>query len=142
MKYMVRTRGNGHATRENELDRLLNAVFSEAPVWNARQPAVNVVEEDDGYLLEAELPGMSDADVDVQVEDNLLTINAAREEGTDNERRYLIRERGGREYRRSFVLPKDADRANIEARFKNGILYLDIKKLPEAKPRQIEITGE
>lgn len=141
MRYMVRTRGNGHSTRENEFDRLFNAVFSEAPVWNTRQPVVNIVEEEDGYLLEAELPGMSEDDVDVRVEDNLLTISASHEEA-DEERRYLIRERAAREYRRSFVLPKDADRSKIEARFKSGILYLDIRKLPEAKPRQIKIKGE
>lgn len=141
MRYMVRTRGNGHGARESQFDRLFNAVFDEAPVWNTRQPAVDVIEEDDGYVVEAELPGMSEEDVDVRVEDNLLTITAAREEQS-GERRYLIRERGGREYRRSFVLPKDADRAGIEARFRSGVLHLDIKKLPEAKPRQIEIKGE
>ena len=142
MRYMVRTRGNGHTTRENEFDRLFNAVFHDAPVWNTRQPVVDVVETEDGYVLEAELPGMTDADVDVRVEDNLLTITAKHESETDEERRYLIRERAAREYRRSFVLPKDADRSAIEARFRNGILILDIKKLPEAKPRQIEIKGE
>lgn len=146
MRYMVRTRPNGHSTRENEFDRLYNAVFNEAPVWNTRQPLVNVSEHEDGYVLEAELPGMTDSDVDVRVEDNLLTITATRGEQSEGESeetpRYLIRERAAREYRRSFVLPKDADRSNIEARFKNGILYLDIKKLPEAKPRQIEIKGE
>ncbi|MFO7782211.1 MAG: Hsp20/alpha crystallin family protein [Spirochaetia bacterium] len=146
MRYMVRTRPNGHSTRENEFDRLYNAVFNEAPVWNTRQPLVNVSEQQDGYVLEAELPGMTDSDVDVRVEDNLLTITATRGEESEGESeekpRYLIRERAAREYRRSFVLPKDADRSNIEARFKNGILYLDIKKLPEAKPRQIEIKGE
>jgi HSP20 family protein len=145
MRYMVRTRPNGHSTRENEFDRLYNTVFNNAPVWNTRQPLVNVSEQEDGYVLEAELPGMSDSDVDVRVEDNLLTITATQqkesEEG-EEQPRYLIRERAAKEYRRSFVLPRDADRSNIEARFKNGILYLDIKKLPEAKPRQIEIKGE
>ena len=145
MRYMVRTRPNGHSSRENEFDRLYNAVFNEAPVWNTRQPVVNVSEHEDGYVLEAELPGMSESDVDVRVEDNLLTITAARQEESEEgeaKPRYLIRERAAKEYRRSFVLPKDADSSNIEARFKSGILYLDIKKLPEAKPRQIEIKGE
>ncbi|MFP4373933.1 MAG: Hsp20/alpha crystallin family protein [Spirochaetaceae bacterium] len=142
MRYMVRTRPNGHGTREKDFDRLYNSVFNEAAVWNTRQPLVNVSEHDDGYLLEAELPGLNESDVDVRVEDTLLTITAARAEEGDDQRRYLIRERAPREYRRSFVLPRDADRSNIEARFKSGILYLDIKKLPEAKPRQIKIQGE
>jgi HSP20 family protein len=141
MKYMVRTRGNGHTTRESEFDRLFNAVFNDVPQWNARQPLVDVVETEDGYVLEAELPGMSEKNVDVSVEDNLLTVTARQEE-QDDERRYLIRERTGGEYRRSFVLPKDADRSKIEARFKNGMLILEVKKLPEAKPRQIKIKGE
>jgi HSP20 family protein len=138
---MVRTRGNGNTTRESEFDRLFNAVFNDVPLWNARQPLVDVVETDEGYVLEAELPGMTEKDVDVSVEDNLLTVTAKHQD-TDEERRYLIRERAARQYRRSFVLPKDADRSNIEARFKNGILSLEIKKLPEAKPRQIKIKGE
>jgi HSP20 family protein len=138
---MVRTRGNGNTTRESEFDQLFNAVFNDVPLWNARQPLVDVVETDEGYVLEAELPGMTEKDVDVSVEDNLLTVTAKHQD-TDEERRYLIRERAARQYRRSFVLPKDADRSNIEARFKNGILSLEIKKLPEAKPRQIKIKGE
>ena len=141
MKYMVRTRGNGHTTRESEFDRLFKAVFNDVPQWNARQPLVDVVETEDGYVLEAELPGMSEKNVDVSVEDNLLTVTARQEE-QDDERRYLMRERAGGEYRRSFVLPKDADRSKIEARFRNGILILEVKKLPEAKPRQIKIKGE
>lgn len=141
MRYMVRTRGNGNTTRESEFDQLFNAVFNDVPLWNARQPLVDVVETDEGYVLEAELPGMTEKDVDVSVEDNLLTVTAKHQD-TDEERRYLIRERAARQYRRSFVLPKDADRSNIEARFKNGILSLEIKKLPEAKPRQIKIKGE
>lgn len=141
MRYMVRTQGNGRANRRSELDRMLGGMFNDMPALDGRQPVVDVVENEDEYLLEAELPGLSEEDVDVSVEDTLLTINA-KKQPSDEERRYLIRERAGGEFRRSFVLPKDADRSKIEARFKNGVLTLTVKKLPEAKPRQIKIKGE
>ena len=141
MKYMVGTRGNGRVNRQSELERLFGGMLNELPALDGRQPVVDVVEKEDEYLLEAELPGLSEEDVNVSVEDRLLTISANKAPN-DDERRYLIRERTAGELRRSFVLPKDADRSNIEARFKNGVLLLTVKKLPEAKPRQIKIEGE
>ncbi|MFW5807134.1 MAG: Hsp20/alpha crystallin family protein [Spirochaetota bacterium] len=153
MRYVVRSRRDGNRGVDTDFDRVLKDVFGNTAGWSTARPAVDVIEEDERYLLEAELPGMTEKDVDVRVEDNLLTITARRTESTDEgtategaseeNRRYLMRERGNPEYRRSFVLPKDADRSNIEARFTNGILSLEVKKLPEAKPRQINIqSGE
>lgn len=141
MRYMVKTRANAGANRRSELDRLFGGMFKDMPALEGRQPIVDVVEQDDEYLLEAELPGLSEEDVEVSVEDTLLTISA-KKASSEEERRYLIRERAVGEFRRSFVLPKDADSSNIEARFKNGVLTLTVKKLPEAKPRQIKIEGE
>jgi HSP20 family protein len=141
MKYTAHTRPNGTRTQESDFDKLFEAVFGSSSGWNTRQPRVDVTETEDGYELVAELPGFTEKDVEVSVEDNLLTISASQTEDSDD-RRYLIRERGRAEYRRSFVLPKDADRSAISARVRHGMLVLDIQKLPEAKPRQIKIQGE
>jgi HSP20 family molecular chaperone IbpA len=128
---------------------MLDSVFGPQAPWNARQPRVDVIEETNGYVLEAELPGFGEDEVDVRVEDNLLTVTAGRKESADDvqsaggtDKTYLMRERCRGEYRRSFVLPKDADRSAIEARFRNGVLILNISKVPEATPRQIKIQGE
>lgn len=141
MQYTAHTRPNGTRTQESDFDKLFEAVFGGSSGWNTRQPRVDVTETQDGYELVAELPGFTEKDVEVSVEDNLLTISASQTEDSDD-RRYLIRERGRTEYRRSFVLPKDADRSAISARVRHGMLVLDIQKLPEAKPRQIKIQGE
>lgn len=140
MRYLVRTNGNG---LETGLDRWMDDVFSTLPGWDHHRFAVDVRELEDRYVLEAEMPGLADKDVEIQVENDLLTIRGnapAREE--QQEEKYILRERGRRNYERSFAIPRDVDRERIEARFKNGILTLDLHKAEEAKPRTIKVKGE
>jgi HSP20 family protein len=128
-----------------DFDRLFENVFSGVPTFpNSNTPVVDVREEKDRYVLEAELPGMSEKDVDVHVEDNMLTIKSAKEEEKEekNEEGYLVRERRSRSFSRSFVLPRDVDRDKVEARFKNGLLTLSMPKTAESKARQIQIKAD
>jgi HSP20 family protein len=125
------------------MDRLFNNFFEDLPQDGSYTPRVDVREEEGRYLLEAEIPGFSEKDVDVRVDDNLLTISSRKEEDKQTtEARYLVRERKSREFSRSFVLPKDVDSEKISGSFSNGILTLSMEKRPEAKPRQIEIRQE
>ncbi|MDR1933008.1 MAG: Hsp20/alpha crystallin family protein [Spirochaetales bacterium] len=127
-----------------DFNRVLDTFFTDTPAWKARTPAVNVREDENGYVLEAELPGLSQKDVDVRVEENLLTIssvqNAAKEEKKDNG--YLIRERSQASFKRSFVLPQHVDKESIAAKFKNGLLILEMQKRKEDKTRSIEVKVE
>lgn len=112
-------------------------------LWSTKgqhYPSVDVKEDENQYVLEADLPGVSDKDLEVKVEENLLTISSQKQEEkkTDKEG-YLIRERKGYSFCRSFVLPKDVDKEKIEANFKDGVLKLTLAKSPETKPKQIEI---
>jgi len=121
-------------------DGLLDRFFDDTPLWASRSPAVDVRENEDGYLMEAELPGLSEKDVELKVEDNILTLSSKKEEGKEEQKDgYLIRERCRTEFARTFVLPKDVDRENIKAEFKNGLLNVSIPKAPEAKPRRIDV---
>lgn len=123
-----------------DFDRMIDRIFSDTPVWEARIPAVDVREEKDRYVLEAELPGLTDKDVEVKVEDNLLTISSKKDESREEKRNgYLIRERRSSSFQRSFVLPNDVDKENITAQFKNGLLTLDMKKLASAQPKSIPV---
>lgn len=123
----------------DDIDRMFDSFFDLQPVWT-RTPAVDIREEGDHYLLEAELTGLSEKDIDVKVQDNLLTIASKRaEEHEDKKNGYLLKERRSSSFSRSFVLPKDANRDKIEASFKNGLLSLSIPKLPEAQPKQITV---
>ncbi len=123
----------------NDMDRLFHSFLDDTV--NHRAPSVDVREEEGRYLLEAELPGLTEKDIDVKVEDNLLTITSAQVEVKQEEKKngYLMKERRSASFRRSFVLPKDAEKEKIEANFKNGLLTLEIPKTEQAKPRKIDV---
>jgi len=115
--------------------------FVPANLTGSRVPAVDVRETPDGYLVEAELPGLTEKDISVKVEDRTLMIESVKAEKTEKEEegRYVIRERRSLSFSRAFTLPEDAETDGIEASFKNGVLEVGIKKRPEAKPRSIEV---
>lgn len=125
------------------IDRWFDTVFEDwvRPAVGTRGPRVDVREAADGYHLEAELPGLTEKDIDVNVAHNLLTIASKSDESQkDKSEGYVIRERRARSFSRSFVLPKDVDADNISANFSNGLLSLDIPRSAAAKPKQIEVT--
>ena len=138
-------RGLIRYTRPNNLfdwDGLLDNFFTDTPVWNARTPAVDVREAEDEYLMEAELPGLTDKDIELNIEDNILTLSSKKEQNKEEKKNgYLIRERRKHEFARTFVLPKDVDREKIKGEFKDGLLVVSIPKKPEAKPRKIDVKS-
>ena len=143
MRAIVRHTRPRNASLWNDMDRLFNNFFEDLPQDGFYATRVDVREDEGRYLLEAEIPGFSEKDVDVKVDDNLLTISSVNVENSGKtEARYLVRERKIREFSRSFVLPKDVDNEKISGSFSNGILTLTMEKRPEAKPRQIEIRQE
>ncbi|MFW5694530.1 MAG: Hsp20/alpha crystallin family protein [Alkalispirochaeta sp.] len=140
------TRCSGHrGNTRNDFDRLFESVFGNMPSWNDRSPAVDIRQNDNMYVIEADLPGMSEDQIDVRVENDLLVISASAqeentaEEGAQNSDEFIVRERTARSFYRSFAMPKDADAGQIDATFRNGVLTVQLHKKPEAKPRQIEI---
>jgi HSP20 family protein len=138
-------RGLIRYARPNDLfnwNGLLDNFFTDTPVWNARTPAVDVREQENEYLMEAELPGLTENDIELNVEDNILTLSSKKEESKEeNKNGYLIRERCNSEFARTFVLPKDVDREKVKAEFKNGLLVVNIPKKPEGKPRKIDVKS-
>lgn len=123
------------------LDQIFDSVFTE-PVWRTGAPAVDIREEDDGYLVQAELPGVAEKDLKVSVDDNVLTITA--KTGNNAERKtdgYLVHERRHAGYTRSFVLPRDADHEALTASFEHGLLTLNVPKTEASKARQIPVNA-
>ena len=104
-------------------------------------PAVDVRETDGQYLMEVELPGLTEKDVEVKLDNNLLTISSAKDEKKEEKNGYVLRERRASRFSRSFVLPEAVDREKIAAEFKNGILHLAFPKVPAAKPKTIEVKS-
>jgi HSP20 family protein len=120
-------------------NRMLDNFFDE-PVWNTQTPAVDVKEEEKRYLMEVELPGLTDKDIELKVEDSILTLSSKKEESKEEKKNgYLLHERRSSQFCRTFVLPQDAERAEVKAEFRNGLLVVDIPKKPEAQPRKIDV---
>ena len=109
--------------------------------WN---PAVNVEETEDALLLSAELPGMRIEEIELEVKDNVLTIQGEKkdEKEEQEDRRYHLWERSFGSFRRAFTLPRTVATNKISAEFKDGILFIQMPKAPEAKSRKISIKAE
>ncbi|MBN2873505.1 MAG: Hsp20/alpha crystallin family protein [Spirochaetales bacterium] len=105
-------------------------------------PVVDIREEKERYVLEAELPGFAEKDVDIKVNDRILTVASSKQEEKKGEQEgsWLIRERGVRAFRRSFSMPRDVDLDKISANFKDGLLTIAMPKRPEAREKTIAIT--
>ncbi|HPE35974.1 MAG TPA: Hsp20/alpha crystallin family protein [Spirochaetales bacterium] len=109
---------------------------------SAGYPPVDVREEKERYVLEAELPGLGEKDVAIKVNDRVLSIASVKEEDKKEERDgvWLIRERGVRAFRRAFTLPRNVDAEKIGASFKDGLLTVSMPKRPEAQEKTIAIS--
>jgi HSP20 family molecular chaperone IbpA len=102
------------------------------------QPQVNIVEEQDGFLLEAEMPGVNKDGLEILIEGNDLTIIGRRAEQFDASQ-LVYRESYDRDYRRSFELDPAIDAGRISARMDNGVLFLRLPKAEKLKPRKITV---
>ena len=123
-------------------DRIFDSFFNDSTVRTS-SPKVDIRETEGSYILEAELPGFTEKDIEVKVDDSLLTISSKTEDKKEEKRDgYILKERSHRAFARSFVLPKDVNRDSIEADFNSGVLSLTLNKTPEAKPKMIEVKSK
>lgn len=121
---------------------LMEGLFGD--IWGGQRsfvPAVDVHELDEVYEVTAELPGLTKKDVNVTLENNVLTISGERRsEREDKEGTVRRTERVYGSFSRSFSLPRPVDGDNVKASFKDGILTLTVPKAAEARPRRIDIS--
>jgi HSP20 family protein len=129
---------------QNEMNRLFNTVFEgPGPNAGARRwvPAMDLVETADAFVLRADLPGMTQEDVKIEIEDSVLTISGERAaEHEAREEGFYRLERAFGTFSRSLTLPKGVNAGAVTASFTNGVLDVRIPKPEEAKPHRIEIT--
>jgi HSP20 family protein len=126
----------------SEISRLLSSpragTAAAATEW---APAVDIREDEDRYLLVADLPGIDRKDVDITVEDNILTFKGERTaEQDDTGKGYRRRERIHGEFLRQFTLPDTADMENIHATVNAGVLEIEIPKQAKLQPRKITVN--
>jgi HSP20 family protein len=123
-------------------DRVFDRYFGDFE-HSAGWPAVDVSEDDDNYLVEVELPGLSEKDVEVKVENGVLTIASRKDESREEkDEGYIRKERRHYSFSRSFSLPDNVDLEKITANFKNGLLDIAVPKAPAAKPKLIEVKSK
>jgi HSP20 family protein len=129
------------------VDALLGDAFGNvgAPVpapSRAFTPTFEVKETKDAYVFKADLPGIAEKDVEIQMTGNVLTISGERrQESAQDTERYFALERGYGRFSRSFTLPDGIEGENVTADMKDGVLTLRVPKRPEVQPRKISIGG-
>jgi HSP20 family protein len=124
----------------HEVNRLFNTLFDEGRTqrW---VPAMDLVEADDHFLLKADLPGLGEEDVSIEIRDNALTITGERKsEQEQRERGWYRLERSFGRFSRSLTLPEGVDPDAVEAHFDRGVLEVRIPKPEQRKPRRVAIT--
>ncbi|MDR2542992.1 MAG: Hsp20/alpha crystallin family protein [Treponema sp.] len=151
MKTLTFYRPNTIQNIMNEFGNCLESLDSLLPpatrMFN-HMPVVDVREIDGAYVLEMELPGYDEKDIDVHMDDSNLIIASKQEMDKQEEKKidekqgvFLIKERRLCSFSRTFRLPKNANPEAINASFKNGILCLEIKKRTEAQKKAITINA-
>jgi HSP20 family protein len=131
---------------QDEMNRLFSSTFSRSGddqmmrgAWN---PSVDIFENKDQIVIEAELPGLKPEDVEISIENNVLTLHGERRfEKKDEGDNFHRVERSYGSFTRSFTLPPTVSSENANAEFENGVLRLTLAKREEAKARKIEIKG-
>jgi HSP20 family protein len=133
---------------QNEMNRLFNTFFDTPNPSNgggavARRwiPAMDVIETGEHFVLRADLPGLSEYDVKIELEDNVLTISGERK--SEHEQKgegYYRVERSFGAFSRSLTLPEGVDADGIQASFDSGVLEVRIPKPEQHKPRKVQIS--
>lgn len=111
----------------------------EQPSRGYVSPRVNITETKDGYLLEAEMPGVNKDGLEILLEGNELTL-VGRRSAEPDALQLVYRESSNRDFSRSFVLDPTIDTTKIEAKMDNGVLRLHLPKADQVKPRKITVT--
>jgi HSP20 family protein len=133
---------------QTEMNRLFNAAVGDMPnggtTGSARRwvPAMDLLETDDDFVLRADLPGMSESDVNIELEDNVLTLSGERKAEHEEKSEGFYRvERASGSFSRSLTLPKGVDPEAVDASFDRGVLEVRIPKPEQRKPRKITIAA-
>ncbi len=112
---------------------------AEAP---ALVPAVDVIENESGITVKADLPGVTKEGLSIRVDGETLTLEGQVSLGEARKLESVYAEVRTAQYKRTFVLSRDLDTSKIDATMKNGVLTLTVPKLEQAKPRRIQVRSE
>lgn len=142
MATLVKTNGNFPNLLGSVFGKDFNDIFAPATLTNYGVPAVNILEHDGGFRLEVAAPGLKKEDFKINLENNVLTISAQKEQkNEETTEKYTRKEFSFNSFRRTFTLPNSIDGEKIGAAYTDGVLSIELPKKEEAKktPRTIEI---
>ncbi|RMG90022.1 MAG: Hsp20/alpha crystallin family protein [Chloroflexi bacterium] len=133
----------------NEFERMFDEAFNMMSLPQMRtlpqmwQLALDVAETDDGFIVKASVPGVNPDDLEITLENNLLTIKGELKEDQEiNQEQYHLRERRYGTFSRSITLPVAVNSEEIEATYENGVLRVFVPKAEEVKPKRISIKAK
>ena len=129
---------------QNDMNRLFNTFFDTPTAGNGPVrrwiPAMDLVETEDHFVLKADLPGLTEEDVHIDVEGDVLTVSGERKAEHEDKREGYVRvERSYGSFRRSLTLPEGVDADAVRASFDRGVLEISIPKPEQRKPRRVAI---
>jgi HSP20 family protein len=147
MMNLVRWNPLGEMTAmQNRINRMFNDPYwlagltnhdTNMGMWN---PAVDLYEKDDHFVIKAELPGVDKKNIAIDLKDRVLTLSGERSyENEVKQENYHRRERSYGKFQRAFTLPADVDSDKIKAEFKDGLLQIEVPKPEAQKPKQVTI---
>jgi len=130
---------------QNRMNRLFDEQYGgsreEALTTGAFVPPVDIYEDEHSIQLKLEVPGIDEKDLDIKVENNVLTVSGERKfEKEEKEENFHRVERRYGSFSRSFTLPNTVETENIQADYDNGVLKIRLAKRAEAKPKQIKVN--
>jgi HSP20 family protein len=127
--------------RINRVFRESRSAEDESLTTSSFSPAVDVYEDEHKVTLKIEVPGIDEKDIDVQVENNILTVHGERKiEKEEKEENYRRVERQYGSFTRTFTLPQTVDTESVSATYDKGVLKIALPKKAEAKPKQIKVN--
>src|ERR1700693_6330580 len=134
-------------TLQDRVNRLFHESFSnqgsqdDSLATSSFAPAVDVYEDEHNITLKIEVPGIDEKDIDVRIENNVLTVHGERKfEKEEKEENYRRIERQYGSFTRTFNLPSTVDHENVQADYDKGVLKIKLAKKAEAKPKQIKVN--
>ncbi len=148
MAYLPKLRSKSESirTRDSVFDDLFNELYSLPTSFLSKcgvdlSPRIDISETDAAYKIEAELPGINQKEIDVKIDNNILTIKGKKEDiKEEKEKNYHLRERYYGAFQRSISLPNNIEPEKIKASFENGVLNISVPKNDKRTPKKIEIS--
>lgn len=132
------------STLQEQVNRLFDTKFSpngDSSTSSAWAPSVDVYETENELVIKADVPGATEKELDVRVENNMLTIGGERKfEQEVKEENYLRMERSYGSFHRTFSLPNTVETQAIQAKYTDGVLTVTLPKRAESKPKQVKVN--